>query len=75
VDQAQIEQPQQDPETVGGEVPGSTLTGPRLGRRDIDWNGSPLDEDIFEDDEDMKEVHRVILTLNQAFTINSYFLN
>jgi hypothetical protein len=46
-----------------------------LGRRDIDWNGSPLDEDIFEDDEDMKEVHRVILTLNQAFTINSYFLN
>jgi hypothetical protein len=71
VDQAQIEQPQQDPKTASGEVPGSTSMGHNFGRRDIDWNDTPWEGDIFEDDEDMKEVRRAILTLNQAFTINS----
>jgi hypothetical protein len=46
-----------------------------FGSCDIYWNGSPWEEDIFEDDEDMKEVRWAILTLNQAFTVNSCFLN
>jgi hypothetical protein len=71
VDQAQIEQPQQDPKTAGGEALGSTSMGTCLVRWDIDWNGTPWEGDIFKDDEDMKKVHWAILTLNQAFIVNS----
>jgi hypothetical protein len=31
---------------------------PELKRWEIDWRGSPWEEDIFEDDEHMKEVRR-----------------
>jgi hypothetical protein len=46
--------------------------GPSMGRRDVDWNGTPWEGDIFKDEEDMKEVRRAILTLNQAFAVNNY---
>jgi hypothetical protein len=38
---------------------------------DIDWNGTPWEGDIFEDDEDMKDISRAIFTLNQAFTVSN----
>jgi hypothetical protein len=37
--------------------------------------GLPWEEDIFEDDEHMKEVRRAILILNQAFTVSVYTLS
>jgi hypothetical protein len=43
-----------------------------LKRGEINWNDTPWEEDIFDDDEDMKEVHRTILMLNQAFTVSNY---
>jgi hypothetical protein len=38
------------------QVPGLSLTGPTLRRWEIDWNGTPWQEDIFDDNEDMRVV-------------------
>jgi hypothetical protein len=70
--QPQIEQPLQDPETTIGVVPGSTSTTQGLKRGEINWNGTFWEGDTFDDDEDMKEVRRAILMLNQSFTVSNY---
>jgi hypothetical protein len=71
VDPVQIKPPEENPETTGVQAPGSISTGPSLRREDIDWSGTPWVGDIFDDDEDMKEVRRSILTLNQALTVST----
>jgi hypothetical protein len=43
-----------------------------LRQRDIDWNDTLWEGDIFEYDEDMKEVYRAIWTLNRAFTVSNH---
>jgi hypothetical protein len=53
--------------------PGSTpSTAQGLKSGEINWNGTQWEGDIFDDDEDMKEVCQAILTLNQAITVNNY---
>jgi hypothetical protein len=51
------------------QVPGSSSTGPTLRHREIDWNGSPWQEDVFGDNEDMRAVLNAILTLNEALMV------
>jgi hypothetical protein len=40
-DQAQIDQAPKGPRTSGAQVPNSSLSSPRLSRREIDWNDTP----------------------------------
>jgi hypothetical protein len=52
-DQPQIDQAPKGPETSGAQVPESSSSSPRLQRREIKWNHTPWQDDIFEDNEDM----------------------
>jgi hypothetical protein len=72
MDPAQIEPPQEDLERTGVQAPGLTQTGRSLRQEDIDLTGTPWERDIFEDDEDMKDVRRSILMLNQALTVSNF---
>ena len=69
-DPIQLEQSPKNPETSGAQVPSSPSTGPTLRRTEIDWNGTPWQEDIFDDNEDMRAARNAILTLNEALTIS-----
>jgi hypothetical protein len=40
-----------------------------LPRREINWNDTPWQEDIFDDNEDMQAVQTNIVTINVALTI------
>jgi hypothetical protein len=42
---------------------------PRLPRREIDWNSTPWQEDIFDDNEDMQALRTSIVTINVALTV------
>jgi hypothetical protein len=70
-DQAQIDQAPQGPGTSGAQVLDSSPSSPRLSRREIDWNDTPWQEDIFDDNEDIRVVRNAIVTLNVAFTVSS----
>jgi hypothetical protein len=41
-----------------------------LPRREIDWNDTPWQEDIFDDNEDMRAVQNAIVTLNVVLTVS-----
>jgi hypothetical protein len=41
-----------------------------LPRREIDWNDTPWQEDIFDDNEDMRAVRNAIMTLNVVLTVS-----
>jgi hypothetical protein len=49
-----IEELQGNPETAGAQVRCSSSTGLTLRHREIDWNGTPWQEDVFDDNEDMR---------------------
>jgi hypothetical protein len=70
-DQAQIDQAPQGPGTSSAQVPDSSLSSPRLPRREIDWKDTPWQEDIFDDNEDMRAVRNAIMTLNITLTVSS----
>jgi hypothetical protein len=63
-DPTQIEQAPKNLETSGAQVPGSSSSEPTLRCWVIDWNGTPWQEDIFDDNEDMWAVRNAIVTLN-----------
>jgi hypothetical protein len=65
-DQAQIDQAPRGPGTCGTQVPNSGLTSPRLPRQEINWQ-----EDIFDNNEDMRAVRNAIVTLNVALTVSA----
>jgi hypothetical protein len=69
-DQAQIDQAQKGPRTSGAQVPDSSPSSPRLPRREIDWNDTPGQEDIFDDNEDIRAVRNTIVTLNIALMVS-----
>jgi hypothetical protein len=46
-DQPQIDQAPEGPGTYGAQVPHSSSSNPRLPRRDINWNHTPWQDDIF----------------------------
>jgi hypothetical protein len=53
-EQPQIDHASRGPRTSGAQVPDSSSSSPRLPQREIDWNGTPWQNDIFEDNEDMQ---------------------
>jgi hypothetical protein len=55
--------------TSGAHVPNSSPSSSRLPRREINWNDTPWQEDIFDDNEDMQAVQTSIVTINVALTI------
>jgi hypothetical protein len=69
-DQPQIDQAPRGPGTSGAQVPESSSSSLRLPRREIDWNGTPWQDDIFEDNEDMQELQTSIVTINHALTVS-----
>jgi hypothetical protein len=69
-DRAQIEQAPKDSGTSGAQVPDSSSLGPTLMRWEIDWNDTPWQEDIFDDNEDMRAVQNSIVTINVALTVS-----
>jgi hypothetical protein len=69
-DQPQIDQAPRGPGTSGAQVPESSSSSLRLPRREIDWNGTPWQDDIFEDNEDMQELQTGIVTINHALTVS-----
>jgi hypothetical protein len=76
-DQAQIDQAPGGPGMSGAEVPDSSPTSPRLLRREIDWNNTPWQDDIFDDNEDMQALRTSIVTINEELTVGlltMYFL-
>jgi hypothetical protein len=69
-DQAQIDQASGGPGTSGAQVPDFSPTSPRLSRREIDWNNTPWQEDIFDDNKDMQALRTSIVTINVALTVS-----
>jgi hypothetical protein len=69
-DQAQIGQALRGLGTSGMQVPDSSPSSPRLPRREIDWNDTPWQEDIFDDNEDKQVVRTSIVTINVALTVS-----
>jgi hypothetical protein len=41
----------------------------RLPQREINWNGTPWQDVIFEDNEDMQALRTSIVTINNALTV------
>jgi hypothetical protein len=68
-DQPQIDQAPRGPGTSGAQVPDSSSSSPRLPRQEIDWNTTPWQDDIFEDNEDMQALWTSIVTINHALTV------
>jgi hypothetical protein len=62
-DQAQIDQAPGGLEMPGAQVPDYSVTSPRLPRREIDWNNTPWQEGIFDDNEDMQALRTSIVTI------------
>jgi hypothetical protein len=50
--------------TSGAQVSESSSSSPRLPQREIDWNDTPWQDDIFEDNEDMQAMRTSIVTIN-----------
>jgi hypothetical protein len=48
----------------------SSSSRPRFPRQDIDWNDTPWQEDIFEDNKDMQAVQNAIVTLDVALIVS-----
>jgi hypothetical protein len=69
-DQPQIEQAPRGPETFGAQVCKPCSLSPRLPRRKIDWNDTPSQDDIFEDNEDMQALQTSIMTINLALMVS-----
>jgi hypothetical protein len=69
-DQPQIDQAPRGPGTSGAQVPESSSSSPRLPRREINWNDTPWQDDIFEDNEDMQALQTSIVTINHALTVS-----
>jgi hypothetical protein len=69
-DRAQIEQAPKDLRMSSAQVPDSSPSSPTLPRREIDWNDIPWQEDILEDNEDMRAVRNDIVTLNVALMVS-----
>jgi hypothetical protein len=42
-------------------------------QREINWNGTPWQNDIFEDNEDMQTLRTSIVTINHALTVSLLF--
>jgi hypothetical protein len=68
-DQPQIDQAPRGLGTSGAQVPDSSSSSPRLPRREIDWNNTPWQDDIFEDNEDMQTLRTSIVTINHALMV------
>jgi hypothetical protein len=69
-DQPQIDLALRGPETSGAQVPPSSSSSLRLPRRTINWNHTPWQEDLFEDNEDMQAVQTNIITINNALKVS-----
>jgi hypothetical protein len=69
-DQPQIDQAPRGPGTSGAQVPESSSSSPRLPRWEINWNGTPWQDDIFEDNEDMQTLRTSIVTISDALTVS-----
>jgi hypothetical protein len=69
-DQTQIDRAPKGSGTSGAQVPVSSSSSPRLPQREIDWNDTPWQEDIFDDNEDMQAMWTSIVTINVALTVS-----
>jgi hypothetical protein len=72
-DQPQIDPAPRDPGTSSGQGPESSSSSPRLLQREINWKGTPWQNDIFEDNEDMQTLRTSIVTINHALTVSLLF--
>jgi hypothetical protein len=63
-DQPQIDQAPRSLGTSGAQVPQSSSSSPRLPRQEINWNRTPWQDDIFEDNEDMQALRTSIVTVS-----------
>jgi hypothetical protein len=69
-DQPQIDQAPRGPGTSGAQVLKSSSSSLRLPRWEIDWNGTPWQDDIFEDIEDMQALRTSFMTINHVLTVS-----
>jgi hypothetical protein len=69
-DQPQIDQAPRGPGTSGAQVPDSSSWSLRLPGREIDWNDTPWQDDIFKDNEDMQALRTSIVTINHTLTVS-----
>jgi hypothetical protein len=72
-DQPQIDQVPRGPGISGAQVPDSSSSSLRLPRRKINWNGTPWQDDIFEDNEDMQALRTSIVTINHVLMVSLLF--
>jgi hypothetical protein len=72
-DQPQIDQAPGGPRTSSAQVPRTSSSCLRLPRREINWNHTPWQDDIFEDNEDMQALRTSIVTINHAFMVSMFF--
>jgi hypothetical protein len=62
-DQPQIDQVPRGTGTSRAQVPESSSSSSRLPRQEIDWNDTPWQDNIFEDNEDMQALRASIVTI------------
>jgi hypothetical protein len=72
-DQPQIDQVPGGPGTSGAQVPRTSSSSPRLPRPEINWNHTPWQDDIFEDNKDMQALRTSLVTINHALTVSMLF--
>jgi hypothetical protein len=69
-DQCQIDQAPVGLGTSGAQVPQPSYSSLRLPQRSINWNHTPWQEDLFEDNEDMQALRTSIVTINTILTVS-----
>jgi hypothetical protein len=72
-DQPQIDQVPRGLGTSGAQVPESSSSIPRLPQWEINCNGTPWQDDIFEGSEDVQALRTSIVTINHALMVSLLF--
>jgi hypothetical protein len=71
--QPQIDQVPRGPRTSGGQVPRIFFFEFEVTATEINWNGTPWQDDIFEHNEDMHALRTSIVTINHALMVSLLF--
>jgi hypothetical protein len=69
-DQPQIDLVPGGPGVSSAQVPPSSTSSLRLPRRSINWDHTPLQDDWFEDNEDMRALQTSIVAINNALIVS-----
>jgi hypothetical protein len=71
-DQPQIDQALEGPGILGAQVPRTWSSSPIFPLREINWNHTSYQDDLFEYNEDMQALWTSIVTINTTLTVSCF---